>query len=140
MQASIAHEKQDESSYLKHLEFIQGVINRMSQNSANTKGWATLLLGAALAFRDEGAKLETFLALIPAFAFWLLDSYYLQQERLFRELFLEATRREAEVFSMDTRRFRAKVGSLIQLAFSKSVALVHGAVVGGILIKLFYPA
>ena len=33
---------------LKHLEFIQGVINRLSTDSFRMKGWAVVLISALL--------------------------------------------------------------------------------------------
>lgn len=77
-----------ESNKIKHLEMIQGVINRMASNSFMLKGWAvTLVAGVfALASRDTD-KLYFLIAYIPIVVFWGLDSYYLLQERLFRSLY-----------------------------------------------------
>ena len=46
------------SDKLKHLEFIQGVINRMGQNSFLIKGWTVTLVAAlfALAAKDSNQK------------------------------------------------------------------------------------
>jgi hypothetical protein len=69
----------------KHLEFTQGVINRMGQNSFLIKGWTVTLVSAlfALAAKDANQKF-VIVAYFPTIAFWLLDSYYLYQERLFK--------------------------------------------------------
>ena len=74
----------------KHLEFIQGVISRMAQNSFILKGWGVTLAVALFAFatKDVNAKYVV-IAFIPILIFWLLDSYYLQKERLFRLLYDE---------------------------------------------------
>lgn len=55
---------------LKHLELIQGVINRLAGNSFYMKGWAVVLLSALLVL-----------------VFWGLDAYFLWQERLYRVLY-----------------------------------------------------
>lgn len=75
-------------SKIRHLEMIQGIINRMASNSFMLKGWAvTLVAGVfALAAKDTD-KLYFLVAYIPIIIFWGLDSYYLLQERLYRSLY-----------------------------------------------------
>ena len=72
----------------KHLEMIQGVINRMAANSFFLKGWAVTLVAGifALASKDTD-KLYFLVAYVPIIVFWGLDSYYLLQERLYRALY-----------------------------------------------------
>lgn len=72
----------------KHLEMIQGVINRMAANSFSLKGWAVTLVAGifALASKDTD-KLYFLVAYVPIIVFWGLDSYYLLQERLYRALY-----------------------------------------------------
>lgn len=73
---------------LKHLELVQGVINRMANNSFLLKGWAVTLVAGifALAGKDTD-KLYFLAAYIPIIVFWGLDAYYLYQERLYRSLY-----------------------------------------------------
>lgn len=73
---------------IKHLELIQGVVNRMAGNSFALKGWAVTLVAGifALAAKDTD-KLYFLIAYIPIIIFWGLDSYYLLQERLYRALY-----------------------------------------------------
>ena len=73
---------------LKHLELVQGVINRMANNSFMLKGWAVTLVAGifALAGKDTG-KLYFLVAYVPVLVFWGLDAYYLLQERLYRSLY-----------------------------------------------------
>lgn len=77
-----------EASKLKHLEFIQQNITRLADQSFRVKGWAVLLSSALLAlvlrFGPESAPRAA--AALPVF-FWLIDSYYLKQERAFRKLY-----------------------------------------------------
>ena len=71
----------------KHLEFIQGIVNRLGGNAFLLKGWSmTVLVGGSLLmirFVPDQPLLALTL-LLPVFGFWLLDSYFLWQERLFR--------------------------------------------------------
>ena len=73
---------------LKHLEFIQNVINRMARNSFLLKWWTTTLVAALIAlFLKEGNQGYIFVAFLPVAVFWILDGYFLSQERLFRALY-----------------------------------------------------
>ena len=67
----------------KHLEFIQGAINRMSSNSFQMKVWAILIVSALLTI-DANTDVQNSFILIATpitILFWMLDAYYLQQER-----------------------------------------------------------
>ena len=78
----------DMEKKIKHLELIQGVINRMANNSFMLKGWAvTLVAGILVLIGKDTNKLYYGISLIPAIAFWFLDSYYLLHERLYRSLY-----------------------------------------------------
>ena len=73
---------------MKHLEFIQSVINRMASNSFMLKGWAvTLVAGIFVLAGKDTDKLYFLVAYIPVIVFWWLDAYYLLQERLYRSLY-----------------------------------------------------
>lgn len=75
-------------SKLKHLELVQGVINRMANNSSMLKGWAvTLASGIFVLSGRDSDKLYFLVAYIPIIFFWFLDAYYLLQERLYRSLY-----------------------------------------------------
>lgn len=78
----------DKENKLKHLEFIQGAINRFSTNSFLIKGWSVVLVAAlfALAASDSVVTLVC-LAFFPTFVFWGLDGYFLWQERKYRLLY-----------------------------------------------------
>lgn len=81
---------------IRHLEMIQGIINRMAGNSFMLKGWAVTLIAGifALASKDTD-KLYFLVAYIPIVIFWGLDSFYLLQERLYRCLY-DAVRKKSE--------------------------------------------
>ena len=72
----------------KHLEFIQGVINRHNFNSFRIKGWAITITAAIFAL--TGTIKEPFLCFIalgPTIMFWVLDSMFLANERSFVSLY-----------------------------------------------------
>ncbi len=73
---------------LKHLEFIQGVVNRLSTNSFLLKGWSVVIVSALFALSAKDANPQfVLLAYVPALAFWGLDGYFLATEKAYRELY-----------------------------------------------------
>ena len=68
-----------------HLEMLQGVIQRMAENSRSCKLWSITALSAVLFFAARtGVPWYTLIALVPLSLFFLLDVYYLSLERRFR--------------------------------------------------------
>lgn len=73
---------------IQHLEMIQDIINRMAHNSFMLKGWTvTLVVGFFALLAKDNSKTYFTAIYIPIFMFWVLDSYYLLQERLYRCLY-----------------------------------------------------
>ncbi len=95
----------------KHLEFIQSTISRMASNSFMLKGWCVTIIAAlvALSIKESDFRLYLF-TIVPTITFWLLDSYYLLQEKLFRHLYNDVRiKNEQNVdFSFDTSCYRQK--------------------------------
>jgi len=124
---------------IKHLELIQGVINRMASNSFLLKGWSVVLVSAlfALAAKDSFIYF-VYLAYFPAAAFWVLDAYYLWQERLFRKLYDKVRgMNESDVdFSMNTSSFQKDVSNWFFVALSKTMLIFHGIIIATILIVM----
>ncbi len=90
---------------IKHLEITQGVINRLANNSFLIKGWSMTILAAAILFlaRVESVN-SVYLILsfvIPVIGFWLLDGYFLWQERLFRGIYNDIRNQDDSDFKMD---------------------------------------
>ncbi len=73
----------------KHLEFIQNVITRMAGNLFFLRGWTITLIAALFAFFVKEASNNPIYIYIVYFLVvicWILDGYFLSQERLFRAL------------------------------------------------------
>jgi hypothetical protein len=108
---------------LKHLELIQNVINRLANSSFFLKGWTVIFVAAVLGFATKDSKPHyVWLAAIPTVSFWLLDGFYLNQERLFRRLYdtVRETDEDEIDFSMDTVPFK-KSGDWLKAIFSKTL-------------------
>lgn len=118
-------------SKLKHLELIQGVINRMAGNSFLLKGWSVTLASALFALSAEDTNpFFIFLAYFPCITFWALDGYFLRRERLYRELYNEVARRQPNQidFSMCTTKFDDDIESWLPTCFSVTLRMFHGTV------------
>jgi hypothetical protein len=68
-----------------HLGIIQNVVQRMSGNSAACKTWCVTLVAAILVLvADKGKANLVLLVVLPIIIFAVLDVYYLQLEKGFR--------------------------------------------------------
>ena len=86
--ASFARQLSVMENKLKHLEFIQAVINRMANTSFLLKGWSITIIAGLFAFSaKENERILLAMALILTGVFWFLDTFFLWQERLFRVTF-----------------------------------------------------
>ena len=124
---------------LKHLEFIQGTINRLSTNSFLLKGWSVVLVSALFVLSGKDADLRfVWLALVPAIVVWGLDGYFLWQERLYRKLYdrVRATHAKKINFSMETRDFLDDVGRYLKAVLSKTLIAFHGVIIATIVVVM----
>ncbi len=119
----------------KHLEFIQTAINRMAGNLFFLKGWAITLISALFALSAKDSKPEyVLISFFIIFIFWILDGYFLSQERLFRALYNDVRKlKEEEIdFSMDTSKYKVyckntwinSMGSLTLLSFYPPLIII----------------
>jgi hypothetical protein len=82
-----ASSDQDREDRRKHLDLIQGIVNRLANASATIKGWSVTIAGAAFgvaAIRDNWYL--WILGLAALIAFGALDVHYLRAERDYRNL------------------------------------------------------
>ena len=106
----------------KHLEFIENITARMGQNSFMIKAWTIALVSAAFALvAKENNHIFALVAAFPTIIFWLLDSYYLHQERLFIRLYCEVIEKATVDYSLSTSRFDKGWKDFFGSAFSKTI-------------------
>lgn len=119
---------------LKHLELIQGVINRLAGDSARLKNWSVTLVAALFVLLARADRAEYIhVVFVPILAFWALDGYFLCQERLFRALYdhVSLLGLSGIDFSMRVSRFRkgwnrTQVGAM----FSATLIGFYGPLAG----------
>jgi hypothetical protein len=118
---------------------IQVVINRMAGNSFLIKGWCVTLVSAVIALAAKDAnKRFIIVAYYPVLMFWILDGYFLYQERLFRKLYDSVREKhEDEIrFSMDTSTFREGDATWARAFVSKTLLLFYLIMIGAILVSM----
>lgn len=127
---------------IKHLEMIEGIINRMGHNSFQLKGWAVTLVSVVGALSSQGSDKRFFLiSFIPLLSFWFLDSYYLQIERKYKYLYKIVTKKAEDKidFNMDISiiNHSDKDGvrtRYLKCLFSKTEVLFYGAICGVVIV------
>jgi len=76
----------DSSAVQAHLTIMQGIIQRMAENSRSCKTWCITIVSAVLVLVLRVDKPDYILvALAPTVLFLFLDTYYLALERGFRK-------------------------------------------------------
>lgn len=129
---------------IKNLEMIEAVIERMAKNSFQLKGWAMTLVALVGALGAQGSdKKFMLLAFVPVLGFWLLDAFYLQQERRYQQLYKNvATKDEDAVdFNLDASLATGDAKEMKRLCFcnclfSTTVVVFYG-VIAVAMISLF---
>ena len=111
-----------------HLQMIQDVISRMAQCSFQIKGFAVTIVAAFLAISIIGESIKFwifFAATAPAIVFWLLDAFYLHQERKYRGLYdavvFPAKEKPVLPFCMNASPYREGFKEYLCVVFSKTI-------------------
>ena len=116
---------------IKHLEFIQTIISRLSNISFLLKGWGITLLAAlfALSAKDANAKFY-WISVFVLIIFWVLDSYFISVERKYRALYDQVRKKdESEIdFNLNISAIAAKKANLFASMISKPLLFFYGAI------------
>lgn len=120
---------------IKHLDYIQNTISRMADNSFKIRGVCVTVVSAFLGLYIKINEPKVLLiTCIPIITFWMLDSYYLQQERKFRCLYNNLTGNETScklgdvsALSMSTNRINGHEFEFRTVAFSKTELVIYAS-------------
>ena len=103
---------------------IEAIIERMAKNSFQLKGWSMTLIALVGAISAQGSdKRFILLAFIPILGFWILDSFYLQQERKYKQLYKNvAEQDESQIdFNLDADKATGTAEEMAKLCFCKGL-------------------
>ena len=137
---------------VKHLEFIEDVIDRQARNSFTVKGWSLTLSAGIFTYllsQDTSRQVHPaayFIGVLPAIVFWLLDAYYLRQERLFRCLYDDVRQdivieksgtSNGELFNMDTSKYKSNKPYWRDALWGKTVWLIPAMIILAAVVLFF---
>lgn len=123
--------------FLKEIDLIQAVVTRMANTSFLIKGWTVTMMTFIFATKCEPKALP--LVFVPILLFWVLDAYFLQQERLYRKLYQWVVENrmfsENYLFSLSTARVQDQNRPIIRIMFSTTLGVFYG---GALLLVITY--
>lgn len=129
-----------EEKKIKQLEFIQLVITRMNINSFLLRGWSVTLVAALFAFAAKDTNIDyVLITYISTPLFWLLDGYYLSQERKYRDLYnIIRQKQEDEIdFDMNATITNNNKNSWLSSTFSITQIIFYGTLIAITLVVMF---
>ena len=118
-----------ESAFIEYLKMIQNVINRIAKNTFMIKTWTTTIIAGILILTFSLLNIVTFIMLLGiVIMFWILDSYYLRLERLYRKLYNHKVdeyynspdKNSVKLFDMDYSPYQDDEKTIIRTMISKS--------------------
>ncbi|POS63018.1 hypothetical protein ASQ43_04250 [Parasaccharibacter apium] len=114
----------------QYLSFIQAIVSRLSDHCKAIKmGTVTFLAGAVAYLAAHPNNVQLSWKVITCYAviivvLWILDAYYLRQERLFRKLYNESSEinnLSQFTYKMDVKHLERKVSGLHRIMFSITI-------------------
>lgn len=118
----------NEKILIEEIKIIQDIIKRMADNSFKIKAWAITVVVATLLIKTN--LNNSYIALIPLLTFWFLDAYYLQQEKIFREIYKDKvenkSNNEETMFKINTIPYKCKVPFIFTIMiWNKSITPLY---------------
>lgn len=121
---------------VKHLEMVQAIVARMSNQAAALKNYCITLTTAVCGFAVTLQRpFVALLAVMPILIFWLLDAQYLRLERQFRSLFDHIRSENWEAIpNFEINRKHVRKERFLSAVVSWSIISFYGFLAGGVLI------
>jgi hypothetical protein len=124
----------DNPAVTAHINMLQGIINRLANNSSSCKTWCVALVGGFLSLSGAThvAAIATF-GLVPVVIFGFVDMMYLAQEKAYRDLYDTIVARVRDGSYQREGAFNAKAPrgfSHVVLAFTSwSIWPIYGGLI-----------
>ena len=112
---------------VEHLKMTQAIINRLANNCVLVKGWSmTIILAAMVLTTKHEIQNPYFVPALLIFPVWILDGYFLWQERLFRQVYGEIRVQPDTDFEMNPVKHKNKPQcSWLSAIFSPTLAIFY---------------
>jgi len=126
---------------LKHLELIQNIITRMANNSFLLKGWNLTILAALIGLNKDGLDEKViFISFILIFVFWMLDAYYLAQERIFRARYDEVRIKQEDNIDFSMKLDGKKTAKMdwFIVFYSMPLSLLYIGLIGSLGLSAYF--
>ncbi|MCW3990782.1 MAG: hypothetical protein NWE88_11995 [Candidatus Bathyarchaeota archaeon] len=117
--------------FIRELEMVQSIVDRMANNSFMIKGWTVTLVVVSLLINSQ--SIHKIIAFLPWLVFWILDAYFIHLEKCYRALheWLIVTRPDSNecLFNLKAeKRFGDEVDGIITVMFSKTLVPFYGVI------------
>lgn len=117
----------------KEIDLIQSCINRMAQNSFILKAWTISILAVVLAIMKDFQYpiYLSLIMLIPIISFWYLDAYFLQTEKMYREMYKWVLQKRSQddfsyLYDLDPNRFKKYTDPKGRIMLSSTLRVFYG--------------
>lgn len=115
----------------------------MNVNSFFLKGWAVTLVSALFAFAAKDANTNyVLITYISTPLFWILDGYYLSQERQYRELYNQVRIKDesssAFDFDLNAKPYNNGRNMWGPSIFSITLIIFYGTLMGITLVVMYF--
>ena len=135
----MSNNEKNNAIYGQYFAIIQDVINRMAQNSFLIKAWSVTLIAAIIVLTFSFVNILIFGVLLAiTIIFWILDSYYLKLERVYRRLYKAKVeefndnqkRKGMKLFDMGYEPFEKLEQRMLRIMVSKTEILFYIPIIG----------
>lgn len=123
----------------KHLEFIQGVVNRMASNSFLFKGWSiTIIAGISTFAASDSNTALMVVPIVSTILFWSVDAYYLMLERAFRRIYNKVAELKPEQidYSLTPDKIDTSLKCWLKTLFGRPALVLFYGIVLAMLVTL----
>ncbi|OGD67661.1 hypothetical protein A2442_03755 [Candidatus Campbellbacteria bacterium RIFOXYC2_FULL_35_25] len=97
-----------DSKKIKHLEFIQDIIERMIKSSFLFKGWCLTVLFSLITFSNGSAHQSKGVFYAVILSFFLIDVYFAYKEESYINLYNKVRTNETTDFSLKIQKMSKK--------------------------------
>jgi hypothetical protein len=97
----------DSVKVVEHLKMIQPIITRMSSVMLSIKAFSLTTFSFLVGLSIKDKILAIFFIVFPLILiFWVLDAFYLWQEKLYRSLYNDTRTSAKTDFNMDVKKYK----------------------------------